>query len=106
MRDLNDQLKQLCRNNKDGSFTTQRDRERLLTQMAEQLHELGYRHMRAQSLKPKHVEALVKDWMQQELSVGSIKNRMAMLRWWAQKADKQNVVARRTLTTEFRIGSL
>ena len=94
MRDLNDQLKQLCRNNKDGSFTTQRDRERLLTQMAEQLHELGYRHMRAQSLKPKHVEALVKDWMQQELSVGSIKNRMAVLRWWAQKADKQNVVAR------------
>ena len=35
-----------------------------------------------------------KDWMQQELSVGTIKNRMAVLRWWAQKADKQNVVAR------------
>ncbi|MCG7880943.1 MAG: integrase, partial [Candidatus Thiodiazotropha endolucinida] len=31
MRDLNYQLKQICRRNRDGSFTTQRDRERLLT---------------------------------------------------------------------------
>jgi hypothetical protein len=60
VRDQNYQLKQLCRRNKDGSFTTQRDRERLLTQMANQLHDLGYRHMSAQSLKPKHVEDLVK----------------------------------------------
>ena len=50
--------------------------------------------MNARSLKPKHIEALVKDWMLQELSVGTIKNRMAVLRWWAQKVDKQNVVAR------------
>ena len=71
MRDLNYQLKQLCRRNKDGSFTTQRDRERLLTQMANQLHDLGYRHMSAQSLKPKHVEALVKHWQGEALSVGA-----------------------------------
>ena len=93
MRDLNYQLKQLCRNNKDGSFTTQRDRERLLTQMAEQLHDLGYRHMRAQSLKPKHVEALVKRWQGEGLSVGAMKNRLAAIRWWAQKVNRQNVVA-------------
>ncbi len=57
LRDLNYQLKQICRRNRDGSFTTQRDRERLLTQIADQLHDLGYRHMSAQSLKPKHIEA-------------------------------------------------
>ncbi|MCG8023954.1 MAG: integrase domain-containing protein [Candidatus Thiodiazotropha endolucinida] len=94
MRDLNYQLKQLCRRNKDGSFTTQRDRERLLTQMANQLHDLGYRHMSAQSLKPKHVEALVKHWKDEALSVGAMKNRLATLRWWAQKVNRQNVVAR------------
>jgi hypothetical protein len=94
VRDLNYQLKQLCRRNKDGSFMTQRDRERLLTQMANQLHDLGYRHMSAQSLKPKHVEALVKHWQDEALSVGAIKNRLAVIRWWAQKVNRQNVVAR------------
>ena len=80
MRDLNYQLKQLCRRNKDGSFSTQRDRERLLTQIADQLHALGYRHMSAQSLKPKHVEALVKHWQDERLSAGAMKNRMAAWR--------------------------
>ena len=37
LRDLNYQLKQICRRNRDGSYTTQRDRERLLTQIADQL---------------------------------------------------------------------
>ena len=58
MRDLNYQLKQLCRRNRDGSYATQQNRERQLIPMADQLHELGYRAMNARSLKPKHVEAL------------------------------------------------
>ena len=94
LRDLNYQLKQICRRNRDGSFTTQRDRERLLTQIADQLHDLGYRHMSAQSLKPKHIEALVKNWQEKELSAGAMKNRLAVIRWWAQKVNRQNVVAR------------
>lgn len=94
MRDLNYQLKQMCRRNKDGSFTTQRDRERLLTQIADQLHGLGYRHMSVQSLKPKHIEALVKRWQSEALSAGAMKNRLAVIRWWAQKVNRQNVVAR------------
>ena len=94
LRDLNYQLKQICRRNRDGSFTTQRDRERLLTQIANQLHDLGYRHMGTQSLKPKHVEALVQFWKDKGLSAGAMKNRLAVLRWWAQKVGRQNVVAR------------
>ena len=94
MRDLNHQLKQLCRRNRDGSHATQRDRERVLTLIADQLHALGFRGMNGGSLKPKHVEALLKHWRQAELSVGTIKNRMAALRWWAQKVDRQNVIAR------------
>ena len=50
--------------------------------------------MRAESLKPKHVEALTKHWLGQEMSVGTIKNRMASIRWWAHKVNRQNVVAR------------
>ena len=35
MRDLNYQLKLLCQRNRDGSFGTQRDRERVLTLIAD-----------------------------------------------------------------------
>jgi hypothetical protein len=94
VRDLNHQLKQLCRRNRDGSHATQRDRERVLTLIADQLFALGYRGMNTRSLKPKHVEALLKHWRAGDLSVGTIKNRMAALRWWAQKVDRQNVIAR------------
>ncbi|MEA3275553.1 MAG: phage integrase N-terminal domain-containing protein [Pseudomonadota bacterium] len=94
MRDLNHQLKQLCRRNRDGSHATQRDRERVLTLIADQLHALGFRGMSSRSLKPKHVEALLNHWRREKLSVGTIKNRMAAMRWWAQKVDRQNVIAR------------
>lgn len=94
MRDLNYQLKELCRKNRDGSYATQAQRLALLTLMANQLHELGYRQMEAQSLKPKHVEALVKHWLGADLAVATMKNRMAALRWWAEKVGRQNVIAR------------
>ena len=94
MRDLNYQLKQLCRHNRDGSFGTQVQRERELTLIANQLHELGYRCMNQRSLKPRHVEALVDLWLTAEIATGTIKNRMSAIRWWARKVNKQNVVAR------------
>ena len=94
MRDLNYELKQLCRRNRDGSYATQRDRERALEQIANQLHEMGFRHMAAASLKPRHVERLVERWKAEGLAVGTIKNRMAELRWWAEKIGKQNVIAK------------
>src|SRR5215813_2403164 len=94
MRDLNYELKQLCRRNRDGSYATQVARERILTLIANQLHEMGFRKMTAQSLKPKHVQALVERWKGEELSTGTLKNRMTELRWWAEKAGKQNVIAR------------
>ena len=94
MRDLNYQLKDLCRNNRDGSYATQAQRLWMLTLIANQLHELGFRQMNAQSLKPKHIEGLVKHWLDTKLAVATIKNRMTALRWWAQKVDRQNVIAR------------
>ena len=93
MRRLNYQLKQLCKRNRDGSFGTQAQRERNLTLIANQLHDLGFRDMQATSLKPKHVEALVKHWLETEIAVGTIKNRMAAIRWWAAKVGKAHVVA-------------
>jgi site-specific recombinase XerC len=89
MKDLNYQLKKLCQHNRDGSYATQRDRERALSLIADQLVWLGYRGLKATSLKPKHVESLVARWRSEGLSTGALKNRMAVLRWWAarNKAD-------------------
>ena len=94
MRGLNHQLKQLCRHNREGSFGTQNRRERELTLLADQLHEIGFRGMNSHSLKPKHVEGLVRHWLEKEVAAGTIKNRMAAFRWWARKVNRQNVVAR------------
>jgi len=94
MRDLNYQLKTLCRNNRDGSYATQAQRLWMLDLISNQLHELGFRQMSAQSLKPKHVEALIKQWRESNLAVATMKNRMTALRWWAEKVNRQNVIAR------------
>jgi hypothetical protein len=94
VRDLNYQLKQLGNRNRDGSYATGADRARMLSLFANQLHELGYRHMGVGSLKPKHVEALLERWQAEGIATGTLKNRLATLRWWAEKIGKQNVIAR------------
>ena len=45
MRDLNYQLKLLCRRNRDGGYLSRSNRERILTLIANQLHEMGFHHM-------------------------------------------------------------
>jgi hypothetical protein len=72
---------------------TQAQRQQRLRQVARDLDRLGYRNLRAGGLKPKHVDALVSDWQQRDLSTGTIKNRMADVRWWAERVGKPEVVA-------------
>lgn len=93
MRDLNYQLKMLCKHSHEGSFETRVGRERQLSAIANQLHDLGFRQLKVTSLKQKHVQALVDLWLQQNLSPGTVKNRMSCLRWWAEKVNKRAVVA-------------
>ena len=103
MKDLNYQLKTLCRDNRDGSYSTQATRKRILDRIAHQLHELGYRRMQAKSLKPKHIHALVTHWNDQGISVGTLKNRMSALRWWAKKIGKADITPKDN--SVFGIGS-
>ena len=94
MRDLNYQLKTIWRRNVDGSHATHYNRLDMLQLMANQLHDLGFRHLTARGLKAKHVQALVTHWQSQKITTGTIKNRMAILRWWAEKIGKPGVVAK------------
>jgi len=88
------ELTMLARRNRDGSKATQAGRLQLLRQVADELKALGFGRMGARSLKPKHVDALVQRWQAEGLTAGTCKNRMAALRWWAEKVGKPAVIAR------------
>lgn len=92
MNDLTYTLCTLCLRNRDGSHATQADRMSALGLMSRQLHEGGFRQMRATSLKGKHVDALIRRWQSEKLSPGTLKNRLAHLRWWAEKVGKAGVI--------------
>jgi integrase len=66
----------------------------MLALFANQLHEMGFRHLRAENLKPKHIEALIERWKVEEIAAGTMKNRLAVLRWLAEKFGQENIVAR------------
>lgn len=92
--DIQVELGRLCARNKDGSFATQANRSNILNQAARTLQKAGFKNLAASSLKPKHVDCLLKSWKADGLSEGTMKNRMAAVRWWAEKVGKQNCVPR------------
>ena len=92
VRQLNFDLKRLQERHREGGFVTRRDRSYTLAQAANALHGLGFRRLRATGLRRKHVDALVREWRRQGLSTGTLKNRMAHLRWWARHVERPGVV--------------
>lgn len=87
MRDLNYEISRLCREHRDGSRATQAARHRSLDQMAEQLHALGFKHIKGpKGLKEKHVLSLVEHWKATGITDATMKNRMSHLRWVANTA--------------------
>jgi site-specific recombinase XerD len=94
MRNLAYQFKKMCDHNKDGSYSTQASRRRLLSMIAKDVEQLGFRNLDIGSLKPKHVEALAAYWKAEQLAIGTIKNLMTAVRFWAEHVGKENVVKR------------
>ena len=99
MRDLNYRLKGICNRNRDGSYSTRSRRWKELNLMANQLHEMGYtRFKEPHKLKGRHVKALVERWKAEGMSAGTMKTRMASLRWWAEKVGRDSVIDPRNAT--------
>lgn len=78
--------------NKDGSFSTQRARSATLLQCADQLKDRGFKFEHPHQFKQKHIDYLVERWKKEELSAGTIKNRLTHLRWLADKIEKPTIV--------------
>jgi hypothetical protein len=79
------------RHNRDGSFATQAARNATLSLSARQLRELGYRNLRVSTLGQRHLKALVAHWQKTGISVATVKNRMAHLRWSCERAGRAGV---------------
>ena len=92
MRKLNFELKQLCDKHPEGAYSTRRDRGYALSLIADQLNEAGFKNLRVDGLRGRHVKALVTRWNEEKLSAGTIKNRMSAFRWWAAKIGKIGIV--------------
>ena len=92
MRDLNFDLKRLQASHDDGSHGTRTARSYVLAQAADTLHALGFKGLRATGLRRKHAVALVREWKRQGRSIGTMKNRTAHVRWWANRIGKPGVV--------------
>lgn len=91
---LKSELHKLCADNRDGSYATRADRLGVLLLCEQQLREGGYGFKRARGIKPRHVEYLVQRWLDEELSVGTVKNRVTALRWWTAKCGKASIIPR------------
>lgn len=80
--------------NRDGSHATQSNRKRMLSMFAQQLKDAGYKtnNMRPSDLKGRHINALLRQWKTDEVSTGTIKNRMSNLRWLADKIGKADMI--------------
>ena len=105
MRDLNYSILKILRRNRDGSYATQASRSRILSLIAGQLIDAGYRHLQdIHSLKGRHVKTLVSRWQSEDLSIGTIKNRLAAIRWIAEKIGKPGILpSNATLGIENRV---
>ncbi len=72
---LHKELMNICNRNKDGSYSTQYHRRKILSKIAEDLKTLGFYNLKSTGLKPKHVQGLVNFWQEQNKSTGTLKNR-------------------------------
>ncbi len=93
---LDRSLSNFMASNKEGSFSTHANRSKRLDQAMKTLNkELNYKQLKnVRDLKGRHVRALVEHWKSNDLSAGTIKNRMSDLRWLAKKIENPRIVER------------
>jgi len=83
----------VLKHNRDGSFATQTDRRRTFALIDRQLQELGVYKLKLKNLGGRHLNALLSRWQQEGLNAGTIKNRMAHIRWLAEKTGKSGLLS-------------
>ncbi len=83
-----------ARNGSVASYATQQKRSEQLFRGFECLRELGYRLDTVRSLRSKHVEVLVQDWLSRKLSASVIQNNLSIFRVFSGWIGKKGMVER------------
>jgi len=86
--DLKHSVLSILKHNKDGYYATQSNRRTQLLKLAEDLLSKGFYLRNIHLLKAKHIYRMVEAWQSEGLSSGTIKNRMANIRWLCDKINK------------------
>ncbi|PJG82638.1 phage integrase N-terminal domain-containing protein [Caviibacterium pharyngocola] len=94
MRNLVYSVKKILNHNRDGSFGTQAEREKVLKMAMEELSRSQFKIHDCTQLKGKHIRFLVENWKNKGLSAGTLKNRLSYLRWIAEKIGNPRIVER------------
>lgn len=82
----------LLKHNKHGSYETQGARRKILMQAAAELTASDFKLKHIGGLKEKHVVYLNNIWKENKLSISTIKNRNAHLRWACEVLGKNGIV--------------
>jgi hypothetical protein len=85
-------IHQILKHNQDGSHETKGARRSILFQAAKDLVKGGYKLHHIQGLKQKHILYLNNLWKEKNLTIATIKNRNAHLRWLTEKLNKTNMM--------------
>ena len=80
----------LLKQHSNLAFTTKHDYSLGIKQMVRALHQGGYQISNIAHLKPRHAEHLLKQWQEQGLSVGTLKNRLSQLRFVFRAIGKEH----------------
>lgn len=94
MKKLETEVIGILKRNRDGSFATQSNRQRILLLCCSQLRTLGYKSSKLslRDLKGRHINALIKHWRSENISIGTIKNRLSALRWLCEKTGDKGLI--------------
>ena len=90
--DLRHSVLTILKHNKDGSFATQANRKTQLLKFSDDLLALRFYLRNIHQLKAKHIRRILESWQNAGISVGTIKNRMANIRWLCEKINKPGLI--------------
>ena len=92
MENLRKDIIERLKTNKDGSYSTQANRQRILMMCVDQLTEKYGNKLKVEDLKGRHINHLLREWKADGVSSGTLKNRMSHLRWLARKIGNNGLV--------------
>ena len=78
--------------NNDGSYSTQANRKKILMMCVDRLTEKYGNELLVTDLKGRHINHLLREWKNDGVSAGTLKNRMSHLRWLSKKIGNTGLV--------------